>query len=809
MKKISFFLALLLMAAGTLNAQVPMTDSKNNRIIKVNLTGKITDAKTGGALPKASIYFHDLRIGSTSDENGIYKIQNIPRGKYLVEISYLGYSSVVEKIELNGDVQKDFALTSSYIENQAVTVMGVSNATSIKRTPIPVNIVKREDLFRNASTNLIDNLAKTPGVSQVSTGPAISKPFIRGLGYNRVVVVNDGIKQEGQQWGDEHGIEIDELNVNRVEILKGPASLTYGSDALAGVVNIISILPAPEGHIKANILGAYQTNNLQRNLHADIGGNKNGFIWGVNGSYKGAADYKNKYDGYVFNSKFNEKDFGGYVGLNKNWGFSHLYFSRFDQHLGLVEGDRDDLTGKFLKLVNDNGVEGEEIVTDKDFKSTDPYIGRQRVQHSKIATDNSFNIGKDRLTLTVGYQRNQRQEFGNILDPEEKALYFDLNTVNYNLQYHLAEHNNWQTTIGVNGMQQTSKNKGIEALIPEYSLFDIGGFVYTQKRIDKVTLSGGIRFDNRSLDSKELMDGTDLKFGGLKKSFSNISGSAGLSYEASSMITLKLNIARGFRAPTVAELASNGAHEGTNRFEYGEQDLKSETSLQTDAGIEIASEHISFNASIFYNPIKNFIYYRKLQAAGGGDSIITDGPETFFAFKFNQGNAKLYGAEFNIDIHPHPLDWLHVENTFSYVRGVLNVEQDGSKNLPFIPAAKLINEIKVEFAKKGKAFKNGFVRLQLDNTFKQNNPFTGYNTETATPGYSLVNAAIGGDVMSNGRTLFSIFIGGNNICDVAYQNHLSRLKYAPENLVTGRTGVYNMGRNFSFKVNVPLDFKLH
>src|SRR5258705_1716255 len=749
---------------------------------KLSLSGKITDIKTGETLAGASVYFPDLGTGGISDDKGAYRIQNIPQGKYLLEISYLGYSSITETIALNGDVQKDFSLTPSYIENQAITVMGVSSATSVRRTPIPVNIIKKEDLFRNASTNLIDNLSKTPGVSQVSTGPAISKPFIRGLGYNRVIVVNDGIKQEGQQWGDEHGIEIDELNVNKVEILKGPASLTYGSDALAGVVNIISILPAPEGHIKGNILGVYQTNNRQRNLHADIGGNKNGFIWGLYGSYKAAADYKNKFDGYVFNSKFNEKDFGGYVGVNKNWGFSHFYLTRFDQHLGLVEGNRDDATGKFVKLVNDNGVEADEIATDKDFKSTDPYIGRQRIQHFKMATDNSFNIGKDRLTLTLGYQRNQRQEFGNILDPEEKALYFDLNTVNYNLQYHLAEQNNWRTTIGVNGMQQTNKNKGVEVLIPGYSMFDIGGFVYTQKRIDKVTMSGGLRFDNRSLDSKELMDGVALKFEGFKKNFSNISGSAGITYEANDRVTLKFNVARGFRAPTIAELASNGAHEGTNRFEYGEQDLKSETSLQTDAGIEIASEHVSFNASIFYNPIKNFIYYRKLQAVGGGDSLIIDGSETFFAFRFNQDNAKLYGVEFNFDIHPHPLDWLHIENTFSYVRGMFNVVQDGSKNLPFIPATKLINEVKVDFAKKGKAIKNGFIKVELDNTFKQNKPFTGFNTETATDAYSLFNAAVGSDLVSKGKTLFSLFFAVNNIGDVAYQNHLSGLKYAPETI---------------------------
>src|ERR1043166_411561 len=231
----------------------------NRSVQKVILNGKITDSKTNLPLAGASIFFPDLRIGGTCNEQGIYKIQNIPEGKYLLEVSYLGYSSIVETIDLKGNMQKDFSLASTYIENQAITVMGISSATSVRRTPIPVNVVKKEDLFRNASTNLIDNLSKTPGVSQVSTGPAISKPFIRGLGYNRVIVVNDGIKQEGQQWGDEHGIEIDELNVNKVEILKGPASLTYGSDALAGVVNIISFLPAPEGFIKGNILGGYQT----------------------------------------------------------------------------------------------------------------------------------------------------------------------------------------------------------------------------------------------------------------------------------------------------------------------------------------------------------------------------------------------------------------------------------------------------------------------------------------------------------------------------------------------------------------------
>jgi iron complex outermembrane receptor protein len=776
---------------------------------KSSLGGKITDGKTGEPLGGASIYFPDLKRGTIAAETGIYQMQNITQGNYLVEVSHTGYTSVNETVLLTGSVQKDFALNPSVIEGEGVTVTGVTSATSIKKTPVPVDIVGKETLFNNVSTNLIDNISRIPGVAQVSTGPALSKPFIRGLGYNRVIVVNDGIRQEGQQWGDEHGIEIDELNASRIEVLKGPASLMYGSDALAGVVNIISIQPAPEGTVKGNILGAYQTNNRQRNLHADIGGNNNGFVWGLYGSYKAAADYKNKYDGYVFNSKFNEKDFGGYIGLNKNWGFSHFYISSFDLHPGLVEGDRDDASGKFLKLVNDNGIESEEIATDKDFKSTDPYIPRQRVQHFKIATDNSFNIGKDRLTFILGYQRNQRQEFGNVLDPGETELFFDLNTVNYNFQYHFNEQKNWRTSIGVNGMQQTNKNKGEEVLIPEYSLFDIGGFVYTKKAIDKVTLSGGLRFDNRSIDSKEFKDGPDVIFQAFNKNFSNISGSAGLAYEVSKWTTLKFNVARGYRAPNITELSANGVHEGSFQYIYGSSDLKSETSLQIDAGILAASEHVSFEMNVFYNTLQHFIFLHKLEAAGGGDSIVNVNGDDFVAFTYSQQNANLYGTEFNLDIHPHPLDWLHVENTFSYVRGTLSEAQDGSKNIPFIPATRLIDAVRADFAQKGKTFKNGSIQMEFDNTFKQNKPFTGYSTETPTGGYSLFNASIGGDFVSKDKTLFRLFFAANNIADIAYQNHLSRLKYGPENMVTGRVGVFNMGRNFSIKLNIPLNFSIN
>lgn len=776
---------------------------KNNIELKISLSGTIADAKTGEPLSGASIYLTDDKLGTIADEKGNYVLYNIPAGHHVLEISHAGYATLVEHIELATNTEKNFKLSSVVVENQGVIITGVSGATSIRKAPVPVTSIRKTDLLQSSSSNIIDALTHVPGVAQLSTGPSISKPFIRGLGYNRVVIVNEGIRQEGQQWGDEHGVEIDELSVGRVEVLKGPASLIYGSDALAGVINFITNTPVAEGSFKGNIISNYQSNNGLFALNGNIAGNKNGFNWNAYGTYKSAGDYKNKYDGKVLNSRFNEKNFGGYIGINKSWGYSHFIFSRFDQRLGLVEGDRDDATGQFILFA---GTPLERIATDADLDGRDLFVPQQRVQHNKFILDNNFVIRKSRLKINLGFQNNLRQEFGNPEDPSEKELFFDLRTINYTVQWQLPELKEWHTSIGVNGMKQKNLNKGEEVLIPEYDLFDIGAFVYAQRLFKKATVSGGFRFDNRSIDSKEFFEGPDEKFAKFNRSFTNLSGSVGVSYEPSEAITLKANIARGFRAPSLAELASNGAHEGSNRYEYGEQDLKSEKSLQFDAGIDMDYEHFSFGISAFYNTINDFIFYRKLASVFGGDSLVNVDGEDIPAFRFGQLDASLRGFEASIDIHPHPLDWLHFENSLAFVRGTFEQEIDGSDNLPLIPAAKLTSELRANFKKAGKAFRNVYIKASTDRFFEQNKAFTGFDTETATAGYTLLNAGFGADITNaRKKTVISIHFAATNITDVAYQNHLSRLKYAAENMTTGRQGVFNTGRNFSLKVNIPFD----
>lgn len=782
---------------------------------KSSLSGVIKDKETGELLTGVSIYVPDLKTGAISGKDGSYKINNLPKAKVLVQVSFIGYKLIAVYIDLNNTSVLDFELEESAAELNEVIVTGLSKAAEKNHTPTPITVIAPIQLLQNSSTNIIDALSKKPGISQITTGSGISKPVIRGLGYNRVVTVNDGIRQEGQQWGDEHGIEIDEYSVSKVEILKGPASLSYGSDAMAGVINLITAPTLPDGSIKGNILADYQTNNGLIGYSANFAGNKNGFIWNVRYSNKRAHAYQDKYDGYVLNSGYKENTLSGIVGLNKSWGYSHLHFSSYNLTPGIVEGTRDSETGKFVKPValNDS-TEGEAIATDADFKSYTPLTPYQQVHHYKAVLNNSFIIGDGSLKATLGWQQNQRQEYGDILKENQYGLYFLLNTINYDFRYILPEKNNLNISFGVNGMKQISQNKGTEFLVPEYDLFDMGVFAIVKKTIGKFDVSGGLRYDTRSEHGKDLYlnaesakvadtyPGAYHQFTAFNSLFSGVSGSIGATYQFSEMVYTKINASRGYRAPSIGEVGANGVHDGTIRYEIGDPNLKAENSLQLDYAIGLNSKHVTAELDLFSNNIDNFIFSRKLESVNGGDSL----NQGYSTFKFVAGNANLLGGEFSIDIHPHPLDWIHFENSFSFVQSTQKGQPDSTKYLPMTPAAKYTSELKVSAKKLGRHLANAYAKIGVDNYFAQNKFYSAYGTETATPGYTLLNFGLGTDITSNNKTIFSLYINADNITDVAYQSHLSRLKYEAVNNVTGRTGVFNMGRNISFKLIVPIDF---
>lgn len=785
--------------------------------LKTSLSGKITDKASGEPLPGVAVYLPDLKTGASTGIDGSYKINNLPSAKVLVQVSYVGYKTIIKTIDLSVTTVANFQLEESVKEMEAIVVTGSSRSTEVNKNPAPITLLSQKQILQATSTNIIDAIAKQPGISQITTGPGISKPVIRGLGYNRVVVLNDGIRQEGQQWGDEHGIEIDEFGVNNVEILKGPASLTYGSDAIAGVINIISAPSLPEGKIGGSLIANYQTNNGLIGYSADFDGNRKGFIWDLRYSDKMAHAYKDRYDGYVFNSGFRENNISGTLGLNRSWGYSHLIFSFYHLTPGIIEGERDSATGKFVKPVALNDTtEGAAIASLSDMKRYMPEVPYQQVGHYKIVLNNNFILGNSLLKATLGFQQNNRQEYGNILHPDQYGLYFKLNTINYALEYVLPEKNKFNISFGVNGMQQSSLNKGDEFLVPAYSLFDVGAFGLVKKTVNKkLELSGGIRYDVRFEQGDDLYldpkgeavtantPGATQKFGAFITHFPGASGSLGASYQLSEKVYTKLNLAKGFRAPNIAELGSNGVHEGTYKYEIGNTALKPEHSWQLDYALGLNSDHISAELDLFDNSINNFIFSRKLSSTMGGDSM----REGFTAFQFVAGQANLSGGEAMIDLHPHPLDWLHFENSFSYVLAVLKNQPDSMRYLPFTPAPRFTSELRATRKKLSRHLGNAYAYIGLSRFFKQDKVYSAYNTETPTPGYTLLNAGMGTDFVSGNKTLFSFFISGDNLTDAAYQNHLSRLKYEDVNYVSGRMGVFNMGRNISFKLLIPLSFK--
>ena len=687
-----------------------------------------------------------------------------------------------------------------HLKLNEVMVTGVTGDTKLKHATTPVSIVTPQMLRATASTNIIDAIAHQPGVSQLTTGGSISKPIIRGLGYNRVVVMSEGVRQEGQQWGDEHGIEVDGNSVNSVEILKGPASLMYGSDAMAGVVILHAQPTLGEGEMRANVSSEYQTNNGLFHYSLQMAGNKKGFVWDARYSDKMAHAYKNKYDGYVPGSQFRERAGRLMLGVNKAWGHSRLTWTAYHLTPSIIEGERDPKTGE---LVHGEGF------TDHGYGKSLPF---QQVKHYKLVWDNALNLSSGYLKAIIGYQQNRRQEYEESMD--EYGLFLKQQTLTYDLRYITHEWNGWKLSSGIGGMYQQSDNKGEEYLIPDSRLFDFGLYATVSKSLgNRWTLNGGLRYDHRRLHGYELMEDSEMRFVDFTRHFNGLTGSIGAVCNINEHFNLRLNLARGFRTPNMSELASNGVHEGSLRYEIGNQQLKAEYSLQADLGVDFTSRYVSAQLALFANRIDNYIFTHR---------VAEEMEEGYLTYAYTQGDARLLGFEAGVDFHP--IHSVHFSNTFSYVDAQLLHADADTKYLPFTPAPKWTSELKWELfhhthstvsshamheyrhahPKNGVALNNLYLAASLDCYLKQTHIYRADDTETPTPGYALLSLSAGTDIQVKGKKIAEFYITADNLLNKAYQNHLSRLKYADENAVTGRRGVYNMGRNIIFKIVIPI-----
>jgi len=785
---------------------------------QVAFSGLVTDKVTRQPLYGVTIYFSGLQKGAATDTAGRFRVIDVPAGSYKVQIRYVGYKPQVRTVRLpDGETTADFALEAEAALLQEVVVTGLTTGSTVKDSPVPIMTYNKIQWLQTSSTNLVDAVGKLPGMSQITTGVGLSKPVIRGLGFNRVITVHDGVRQEDNQWGEEHALQVDEYSIDRYEIIKGSGSLLYGSDGLGGVMSLISARPPEAGIWRGQVLTNYQSNNGLFGVSGMVEGTGNNGLFGrARVSHKNAGNYQNRYDGRVYGSAYREYDVNGTIGITRKWGYSQLYVSDFHQDINIVTGERD-RSGRFLELVRTGDTtEALRPVSDATLRGrTIELANYQNLNHFKTSWNTFAKVGSGNISAIVSYSQNRRQEFATTLTPRP-ALYFYLQNVFYDLKYYVAGRNGWDFTVGGNGLWQYNQNKGLQVLYPGYRSWDNGLFLFAQKKTDRLTVNGGLRMDIRQMRINQLyadssgtfaetpFRGSTLRFAGLNKAYANPTASFGATYALSDRWTVKANIGRGFRAPSTPELSANGEHTGTFRYEIGSPDLRSETSWQGDLGVNYESPDLTVTASLFQNRINNYTYSEKVFDRFGRDSIV-DPARPILTYRYTQGNAVLFGGEGQVSYNPRSARWFHLTTSYSLVRSRnLAATDDSSRYLPFLPPPRVIGQVKFTKAEAGTRWRNLYAQVEVESNARQDQALLAYGTETRTPAYTLVNLGAGGDVLTNtSKTLFSLYLTVQNLFDVAYQSHQNRLKYFGINEATGRAGVFNMGRNVSVKLVVP------
>jgi iron complex outermembrane receptor protein len=799
---------------------------------KSTLSGTVTSKDK--PVSYASVSLFGTSFGSQADSSGFFTLSDIPAGRYDIMVSAIGFQSFNRKIDIleNQQVRFDINLIVDNHTLSEIVVTGVSRATELRKSPVAIAVMSKKEMDMNVNNNIVDAVLKgVPGLSAVTTGPNISKPFIRGLGYNRVLTLYNGIRQEGQQWGDEHGIEIDQYGIERAEVVKGPASLIYGSDAVAGVINFIPYIPkGPEGKVKGDITTEYHTNNGMIGASGGLAYNKNGWKSAFRISGKNAMAYKNKIDGRVYGTAYNELNLSAMTGVEKRWGSSYIYATLYNNLQEIPDGSRDSLTRKFTHQIFESGkddIKNRPLVSEQNLKTYSINPLHQHIQHYRLFTRNHLLLGKGDITALFGFQQSVRREYNHPTVPVQPGLYVQLNTYNYDVKYNLPSWKGLEATLGVNGMYQNNRNlDGTDFPIPDFNLLDIGSFLFLKKSIGKVDVSGGIRYDTRSWNWKDQYvqlnpetgfstllsksaPGAVLQFPSYNRNFTGISGSLGATYNLSERLLLKANISRGYRAPNITEIGSNGLDPGAHIVYLGNRDFKPEFSLQTDIGFIGYFPAFDISAELFNNSIDNYIYQARLVDAAGKPVIIVPGN---FTYKYQQSKAQLYGAEFSFNLHPTRLKWLTLNNSLAFIRGLnrnnalITLEGNAAKYLPFIPPVHGRSEIRATISRETGVFSNIYFRAEIDYYGAKNKFYGVDNTETATAGYALFNAGCGTTISNrNKKPLFQLFFQIDNLLDIAYQSNLNRLKYFEYYAASpnGRSGIYNMGRNGSMKVIIP------
>lgn len=769
MKKI-ILPVLLCLLAGLVNAQH-------------TISGIVSDKKDPKKLIEGvSVFIPEFQKFDVSKDGGTYIIRGIGTGVINIQFTHVGYKSAVLTANTKDSATVlNVELEPSTMELEEVTV--TSNSTKLQdNIPYPVEMISRSDINRTGNLNLLTSLTAKPGIDKISVGNGIAKPVIRGLSFSRILLYQNGTRIENQPWDDRHDMGINGNGVDRIEVIKGPAALMYGADALGGALIFVDEKPPVAGSTKGSVNFGFFSNTLGLNLDAGVkGANNKGVFWSVRAGGQSHTSYvqgeglklqKNtEQEDFAANSKFQTLNGKGIIGISKKWGVSKLTYSFLNQQIGIIEIENDS-----TKTANAQNQE------QRDREMEAPY---QDVTSHIIASENTLIAGKSKWNLNVAFQHNDRKEFEPLPGKQKvNAIGLKLNTITYDLKWTSDAEKKFGLTAGSQGMFQKNENFGKEILVPNAEVTDVAAFALARYDIGKWNFLAGGRFDLRSIkiESGEAgeVDTADMRPEiDFEKDYRPLNGSLGIAFHPDEEVTLKGNFASGFSAPNYAELGTYGKHEGTYRFEIGNPELEVEQNFESDLGLIWETKSVAINVAGYYNYIHNYIYIGQR-----GDSM-----DELPVYNFKQRDAILKGIEVSFDIHPAKMQWIDFTTSFGMTQGELK----SGGNLPFIPAKKMITELKLQKTQLSYIL-NPFVSFVVSNYFKQTDVAL---YELPTGDYSLFDMHVGG-TFHWGSQLFQATISATNILNESYFNHLSLIK---------TIGVREMGRNISLQLNIPFGIK--
>jgi iron complex outermembrane receptor protein len=772
-----------------------------------SLSGTVID-ETNSPLPSVNVSLPALHLGTVTNDQGKFTIESLRPGVYTIEFTFIGFKKETRSVSIVAhDVNINVTMHPTALELPGVIVTGKPQPTDVLSSSQSVSVVEGRELTRLRGQNVIEVLENTPGVSTYTTGAGISKPVIRGLTSQRVLVISDGARQEGQQWGDEHAPEIDAFDIKRIEVLRGPSSVLYGSDALGGVVNVIKHdLPSvDEGYSKLG--GELTLNGFSNNRH--IAGNLS--LGGASGiiGYRSYFSLRNAGnittpEGKLFNSGIKEINGGGLVGVKGIWGAASIDYSHFGQELQIHENPTEDPNATpYQKIQHDKvhvhadfHLQGIRLETDGSWQRN---IRREfgehvhdaefhRLKGIRLETDGSWqrNVRREfgehvhdaefhrlkgiRLESDGRWQRNIRREFGE--DASEPALHLKLNTYSLDVKGHHTPIGSLFGTVGISLMSQKNETLAEEKLIPGFNLLNFAGYVYEEARLGNITLSGGLRYDTRSVEVEKT---SELNVESQTHNYSALTGAIGLVYRISDPFAFSVNVGRGWRAPSPFELFVDGVHKGTVQYLIGDKYLANEQSLNVDLLARYVTKRVQAELTFYRNQVGDYIY-----ASPTGEIDPSSGYKKYL---LKQADATLVGAE--LSLQAQITHWLILSGGFDFLRGTNDETQ---KPLPLIPANRIKAGIKFVTNEIGSVL-NPYISVNLKSVSTQDRV---EEFETPTDGYTLIDVGIGGEV-AVGSSRAYVDLSAANLFNVAYRDHLNRYKaYA-----------LNPGRNITLKVSVP------